>query len=87
MSAKTVTVPMPPALSHERLSDPNYTIHAISPKGPVLAHYDPVMLAGGICYLVGDLWAIYGPLPFGEFVASLGGVEFRSMIPTTWHGG
>lgn len=72
MNAKTMSVPIPPALDHARLADANFTIRGRSPKGPVLAHFDPVGQAGGICYLIGEVWAIYGPMPFGEFVASLG---------------
>lgn len=71
MSETTMYVPTPPVLDHERLADASYTIRGGGANGPVLIHYDPALGAGAICYLVGEVWAIYGPLAFGEFVASL----------------
>ena len=72
MSERHMSVPTPPVLDLDRLRDANFTIRAQGAKGPVLVHYDPARFTGGICYLVGEVWAIYGPLPFGEFVSSLG---------------
>lgn len=73
MSERALSVPTPPALDQRRLQDATYTIRASSPSGPVLAHYDPAQQAGGICYLTGEIWAIYGPVGFGQFIATLGG--------------
>lgn len=77
MSESKLYTPMPPELDHQRLQDAGFTIRGTSPNGPVLAHYDPVRLAGGICYLAGEIWAIYGPIDFGQFVATLGGRQIQ----------
>lgn len=68
----TMHVPRPPQLSAERLKQPDYTIRARGPGGPVLAHYDPETQAGAVLHLMGELWAVYGPIPYAEFVATLG---------------
>lgn len=68
-----LTVPHPPSLSFERLQDPSYTIRGNSQDCSVLVHYDPARSCGGVCFLAGEIWSIWGPLPFGAFVAALGG--------------
>lgn len=71
MTDSTMHVPIPPALDNRLLRDPVYTIRGHAPGGPILAHYDPHRSCGGVCHLASEVWAIYGPLPFHEFVASL----------------
>ena len=67
-----MTVPHPPALNPSRLKDPALTVRASGDAGPVLVHYDPAGQCGAVLHLLGEVWSIWGPLPFAEFVASLG---------------
>lgn len=70
-------VPEPPALNAARLTDPTYTIRGLSERGSVLVHFDPARNCGGVCFLAGEVWAVWGPMTFGEFVSSLGSRGIR----------
>ena len=74
---RKMIVPEPPALDAARLSDPAYTIRGESSSGSVLVHFDPTRASGGVCFLAGEVWAIWGPMQFGEFVAALGNRGIR----------
>ena len=72
-----LSVPRPPSLDQTRLADPVYTVRGMAPGSGVLVHYDPLRACGGVCFLAAEMWAIWGPMPFGAFVAALGGRDIQ----------
>lgn len=67
----SMTLPAPPMLSAERLTDPAYTIRSTGPHGRLLVHFDPERLCGGIFTFEAEHWMVLGPLTFREFVQAL----------------
>lgn len=68
----TMHVPAPPQLSAARLQQPDFTILGRGPGGPVIVHFDPASQAGAVLHLRGAVWAVYGPIDYDAFVATLG---------------
>lgn len=68
---RRMDLPAPPVLDPERLQEEAYTVRGQSNAGKVIVHYDPFRICGGVFFFAAEVWSIWGPLPFHEFVAAL----------------